>query len=78
MQGDATQHTHSRRTPPPSLLADALAYLATLGAAAGLLRPAVVLAAILNVNPSPIHQPFASAQQYKLNLQRYGHRGRLA
>ncbi|PSC75348.1 zinc finger CCCH domain-containing 31 isoform A [Micractinium conductrix] len=60
-------------TPPqPETAADALAYLATLGAAAGLLRPAVVLAAILNVNPSPIHQPFASAQQYKLNLQRYG------
>lgn len=40
------------------------------GGKAGLLRPAVVLAAILNTSPFPIHQPFASAEAFRQNLRR--------
>ncbi|KAL4443764.1 hypothetical protein ABPG75_011501 [Micractinium tetrahymenae] len=42
------------------------------GGKAGLLRPAAVLAALCCTTPYPIFQPFASAEQYRQNLRRYG------
>jgi HrpA-like RNA helicase len=48
------------------------AQLVAHGGRAGLLRPAVLPAALLNVTPLPIHQPFASLEQYRQNLRRYG------
>ncbi|KAL4422052.1 hypothetical protein ABPG77_004868 [Micractinium sp. CCAP 211/92] len=42
------------------------------GGKVGLLRPAALLAALCCNTPHPIFQPFASAEQYRQNLRRYG------
>ncbi|GAB4821707.1 hypothetical protein N2152v2_008753 [Parachlorella kessleri] len=47
------------------------AQLVAQGGKAGLLQPAAVLAAILNITPFPIHRPFASFEQYRQHLRRY-------
>lgn len=49
------------------------AQLVAAGGKAGLLRPAAVLAAILNVTPFPIHRPFATYEAYRQNLLRWVH-----
>ncbi len=46
------------------------AQLVAQGGKAGLLQPAAVLAAILNITPFPIHRPFASFEQYRQHLRR--------
>ena len=48
------------------------AVLVAHGGKLGLLREALLLAALSNATPAPIHQPFASMEAYRQNLQRYG------